>query len=92
MPTLSLNLTEHQKSFLESLYEESLKKTDSKGDPKTIHRFVRTLGTRYYGYEKLQSKIQKLMKKKTSGGSTNAKNLLKALSSRKTKATKVAAK
>lgn len=92
MPQLSLNLTEQQKSFLESLYEETLKKTDTKGDPKTIHRFIRTLGIRYYGYEKLQTKLQKLMKKKASGGSNNAKSLLKALSSRRTKTVKAAGK
>jgi len=92
MPQLSLNLTEQQKYFLETLYEESLKKTDTKGDPKTIHRFIRTLGTRYYGYEKLQTKIQKLLRKKSTGGSNNAKNLLKALSSRRTKTAKPAGK
>lgn len=90
MANLSLNFTEDQKAALETLYLESLKSADVKGDPKTISKFVKSIGTRWYGYEKLQKKLAKVERnaKKT----VSAKDLFKKLSSRKPKAVKTAGK
>jgi len=90
MANLSLNLTEAQKSFLEALYEESLKSIETKGDPRSISKFIKTIGVRWYGYEKLQKKLAKLERKTKK--IVSAKDLLKNLSSRKSKSVKTVGK